>query len=86
MEYTPVFPKLFQEDVKDIKKDKVLHDRLWKKVAEILQNPEHYPLKKYELKGKRAAHVGSYVIIFEIMSDEVHFLKFKHHDYAYEEE
>lgn len=86
MEYKPVFPKLFQEDVKDIKKDKVLYERLWKKIAEILKNPEHYPFKRYNLKGQRAVHIGSYVVVFEIMGEEVHFLKFKHHDYAYAEE
>lgn len=84
MAYSPVFPKHFQEDVKDIKKDKVLYERLWKKIAEILQNPEHYPVKKYHLKGQRGAHVGSYVIIFEMKGNEVIFLKFKHHDYAYD--
>ena len=51
---------------------------------EILDNPEHYPVKKYELKGKRAAHIGSFVVIFEIKGNEVIFLKFKHHDYAYD--
>ncbi len=82
--HKPVFPKPFQNDVKDIKRDKVLYERLWKKIAEIMQNPEHYPFKKYELKGKRATHVGSYVIVFEIKGDEVIFWKFKHHDYAYD--
>lgn len=82
--YKPIFPKPAQNDIKNIKKDKALYDRLWKKINEILQNPEHYPVKKYDLKGKRAAHVGSYVIVFEIQGREVVFLRFKHHDYAYE--
>jgi len=55
-----------------------------KKMDEILANPEHYPAKKYELKGKRAAHIGSFVIVFEIKGDEVIFWKFKRHDFAYE--
>ena len=82
--YNPVFPKHFQGDVKDIKKDKVLYERLWKKIDEIMQNPEHYPFKKYNIKGKRAAHVGSFVIVFEIEGNNVIFLKFKHHDHAYD--
>ena len=82
--YKPVFPKSFQNDVKYIKRDKVLYERLWKKIAEITENPEHYPMKSYNLKGKRATHVGSYVIVFEIKGDEVIFLRFKHHDYAYD--
>ncbi|MEK6869585.1 MAG: type II toxin-antitoxin system RelE/ParE family toxin, partial [Nanoarchaeota archaeon] len=84
MAYKEILVKPFLNDVKDIKKDKVLLDRLHKKMDEILENPEHYPVKKYELKGKRGAHVGSFVIVFEIKGDEVIFWRFKHHDYAYE--
>ena len=62
----------------------MLQERLHKKMDEILQNPEHYPVKKYNLKGKRAAHVGSYVVVFEVKGDDVVFLRFKHHDYAYD--
>ncbi|MBI3026540.1 type II toxin-antitoxin system RelE/ParE family toxin [Candidatus Woesearchaeota archaeon] len=76
--------KPFLNDIKDIKKDKILLERLHKKIDEILDNPEHYPVKKYELKGKRAAHIGSFVVVFEIKGNEVIFLKFKHHDYAYD--
>ena len=84
MAYKEISTKPFLNDVKDIKKDKVLLERLHKKIDEILENPEHYPVKKYELKGKRSAHVGSFVIVFEIKGDEVIFWKFKHHDFAYE--
>ena len=82
--YVPVFPDSFYDDIKDIKKDKVLYERLWKKIAEIMEHPEHYPIKRYNVKGKRAAHVGSFVIVFEIKGDDVVFLKFKHHDFAYD--
>ena len=82
--YSPVFPKSFQDDVKDIKKDKVLYERLWKKIAEIMENPEHYSIKRYNLKGKRAAHIGSYVVVFEIKGNDVIFWRFKHHDFAYD--
>ena len=62
MTYREVSTKPFLNDVKDIKKDKVLLERLHKKIDEILENPERYSIKKYELKGKRAAHIGSFVI------------------------
>lgn len=83
MSYSQVFTKPFLQDVKAIKKDKNLLDRLDNKIEEIMKNPEHYPLKKYNLKGMRGAHVGSYVIIFETKRDEVIFHCFKHHDFAY---
>ncbi|MBI2541803.1 type II toxin-antitoxin system RelE/ParE family toxin [Candidatus Woesearchaeota archaeon] len=84
MDYQEILSKPFLNDIKDIKKDKILLERLHKKIDEILKNPEHYPVKKYELKGKRAAHIGSFVVVFEIKGNEVIFLKFKHHDYAYD--
>ena len=84
MAYKEISTKPFLNDVKDIKKDKILLERLHKKIDEILKNPEHYPVKKYELKGKRATHIGSFVVVFEIKGNEVIFLKFKHHDYAYD--
>lgn len=83
--FKPVFPPSFQQDIKSLKKkDKVLYERLWKKIAEIMQNPEHYPVKQYDLKGKRATHIGSFVVVFQIVGEDVVFLKFEHHDHAYE--
>ncbi len=84
MAYTERLTKPFLKDVKAMKKDKVLLERLSNKMDDILLNQEHYRVKKYELKGKRSAHVGPYVIVFEIIGNDVIFLKFKHHDYAYE--
>ncbi|MGB2841321.1 MAG: type II toxin-antitoxin system RelE/ParE family toxin [Halobacteriota archaeon] len=83
MRYKERYTKLFLKDVKVIKKDKVLLDRLNKKIDQILENPEHYPPKRYELKGKRSAHVGSYVILFEVVGEIVIFYRFRHHDHVY---
>ncbi|MBA7538297.1 hypothetical protein ES705_30572 [subsurface metagenome] len=83
MRYKERYTKLFLKDVKVIKKDKVLLDRLNKKIDQILENPEHYPPKRYELKGKRSAHVGSYVILFEVVGEIVIFYRYRHHDHVY---
>jgi mRNA-degrading endonuclease RelE of RelBE toxin-antitoxin system len=83
MKYREILTKPFLNDVKSIKSDNVLVRRLKLKMDEILGNPEHYPLKHYDLKGKRSAHVGSYVVLFEIIENKVVFLKFKHHDFVY---
>jgi 5'(3')-deoxyribonucleotidase len=56
--YTQVFTRPFLEDVKAIKKDKNLIERLNGKINEILRNPEHYkPLgvyfgRIYEVQGE----------------------------------
>lgn len=83
MRYKERYTKPFLKDVRVIKKDKILLDRLNKKIEKILENPEHYPPKRYELKGKRSAHVGSYVILFEVVEEIVIFHIFRHHDHVY---
>ena len=83
MFYNRVLTNSFLQDIKTVKKNALLLERLRKKLDEIVQHPEHYPMKKYDLKGKRGVHVGSYVILFEIVGNDVVFLGFKHHDYAY---
>ena len=83
MKYQEILTNSFLNDVKAIKKDRVLLDRLHKKMNEIVQNPGHYPLKKYSLKNKRSAHVGSFVVLFKIDNDKLIYLKFRHHDFVY---
>ena len=84
MRYKEAYTDEFLKRVKKLKKkDKKLLDRLNKKIDEILDNPEHYKSLKYRHKGKRRAHVGSFVIVFEIKGNTVIFHSFKHHDFAY---
>ena len=83
MRYKERYTKHFLKDVKVIKKDKILLDRLNKKIEKILENPEHYPPKRYELKGKKSTHVGSYVILFAVEGEVVIFHRFRHHDLVY---
>jgi addiction module RelE/StbE family toxin len=83
MGYKERYTESFLRDVKVIKKDSVLLDRLNKKIDQILENPEHYPPKLYNLKGKRGAHIGSYVVLFEVAGEIVIFHRFRHHDHVY---
>ena len=81
--YKENYTNYFLDDLKTIKKDKVLLDRLHKKINQIIENPGHYPLKRHNLRGKRSAHIGCYVVLFEIMGDAILFHRFKHHDHVY---
>ncbi len=84
--YQSEFTKEFLKILKKLKsKDKSLFKRLELKVEEILENPDHYKPLRNELKGLRRAHIGSFVITFQIRESTVIFISFKHHDYAYEE-
>ena len=73
----------FEKDTQFLKKDKLLSERVEKKVLEVLQNPEHYKPLRNVLKGKRRIHIGHYVMIYEVENDTVVFHKFLPHDKAY---
>ena len=52
MIFKRVYAKEFLRDVKKIQKDRSILERLYKKIDEILQNPEHYKPLRYDLKVK----------------------------------
>lgn len=82
--YTLIFSDEFKEQLRKLsKKDSLLKERVMKKVLEISENPEHHKPLKYCLKGKRRAHVGSFVILFEIKEENVEIITIVHHDFAY---
>ncbi|MFH1409186.1 MAG: type II toxin-antitoxin system RelE/ParE family toxin, partial [Nanoarchaeota archaeon] len=65
MEYYIRFTPFFEKQLKKLKKkDRVLFDRLGKKLKEIRNNPEHYKPLKNILKGNRRAHLDPFIIIF----------------------
>ena len=84
MEYSIRFTPFFEKQLGKIKKkDKILFERLAKKIREIRQNPEHYKPLKSILKGCRRAHLDPFVIIFETQQNQITFHYVKHHDNAY---
>ena len=76
-----------QKDIEKLcKKDAVLKEALWKKMDEIIKNPERYkPLKHGLANQKRANIMKSFVLKFEINEETktVKFIFFGHHDDAY---
>lgn len=75
----------FDKDLKNIRSDFKLRKRLQNKIKEITESPHHYKPLQNVLKGKRRVHIGSFVLIFEIIENEktIAFHRFKHHDEAY---
>mgnify|MGYP006273414619 CR=1 FL=1 len=77
--------KLDKTLTKVSKKDKGLLKSIKKKIDEICLNPKHYkPLRK-PMQNLRRVHIGSFVLVYEILEDEeiIRFLTFKHHDKVY---
>ena len=84
MEYQVKFTPFFEDQLKKLKrKDKPLFQRLIKKIKELKQHPEHYKPLRNVLKGTRRAHLGPFVIIFEIKENIITIHYVKHHDKAY---
>ncbi len=56
------------------------------RIAETAEdNPDHYKPLKAPLAGKRRVHIGSFVLLFEILNKEkvIRFLRLEHHDSVY---
>ena len=84
MDYRIRFTPFFEKQLKKIKKkDKVLFERLTRKLKEIKKNPEHYKPLRNALRGNRRAHLDPFVIIFDVKEDLITFHYAKHHDEAY---
>ena len=84
MGYRFKFTPFFEKQLKKLKKkDKVLFERLGKKLKELRENPEHYKPLRNVLKGSRAAHLDPFVLVFDLQSDLITLHYVKHHDKAY---
>ncbi len=54
--YTARFTSDFESDTKFLKKDKNMHERVEKKILEILENPEHYKPAKFLERKRKSPH------------------------------
>lgn len=70
-----------------LKKDKVLHQQVIKKIKEIVNSEdiEHYKNLRYKMKDSKRSHVGHFVLLFRYdkKEDLISFDDFDHHDTIY---
>lgn len=65
-------------------RNKELGRALEKKVAFILENPEHCKPLRNEFAGRRRVHIlRNYVLVYSLHGDTVLILDFDHHDNVY---
>ena len=84
MAYSIEFSAEFEKSMKKLKKkDKTAFEQIQKKLAEIVENPEHYKPLKNILAGFRRLHFGSFVLIYAIEGNIVRIISLDHHDKAY---
>lgn len=78
IEVVKIFKKLGKKDPTQLK-------AINKKIEHVLANPHQFKPLKYPLQNLRRVHVGSFVLVYEIIENLkiVRILKYKHHDEAY---
>ena len=78
--------EVFKAFKKLAKKDKKQLEAMNKKIDQILTEPFQFKPLKYPLDGLRRVHIGSFVLIYEVLENPktVRVLKYKHHDEAYQ--
>lgn len=78
--------EVFRTFKKLAKKDRIHLEAINKKIEQILNDPLQFKPLKHPLDGLRRVHVGSFVLIFELLENQktVRVLKYKHHDQAYQ--
>ena len=69
------------------KKDRQLYEQVLKKVEEVINSfdVEHYKNLRYDMKDRKRAHIGHFVLVFKFIKQEnkIIFVDFDHHDNIY---
>ena len=69
------------------KKDRQLYEQVLKKVEEVINSfdAEHYKNLRYDMKDRKRAHIGHFVLVFKFIKQEnkIIFVDFDHHDNIY---
>ena len=82
--YEAVFSDEFKRQLIKLKKrDRIMYERVEKKIRDILIEPGHLKHLKGELKGEQRVHFGSFVLRFKLEENKIFFITLKHHDSAY---
>ena len=82
--YEAVFSDEFKKQLSKIKsKDRILYERLEKKIRSILTEPTHLKHLRNILKGQQRVQLGSFVLKFEARENKIYFITITHHDHAY---
>jgi addiction module RelE/StbE family toxin len=87
MSYRVVIHPDLESDCKKIrKKDPKQYRQLKKKIRFLVENPESGKPMRPPLKGQWRVHIGHFILFYEIdpKANAIIFLRFVHHDEAYQ--
>ena len=82
-----IVPSLQKKFNKLSKKDRNLYEQVLKKIEEVINTEEieHYKNLRYDMKDKKRAHIGHFVLVFRFikLENKIIFDDFDHHDNVY---
>ncbi len=82
-----IVPSLKKKLNKLSKKDRTIYEQVLKKIEEVIsyEDIEHYKNLRYDMKDKKRAHIGHFVLVFRFIKIEnkIIFDDFDHHDNIY---
>ena len=82
-----IVPSLQKKFNKLSKKDRNLYEQVLKKIEEVINSKEieHCKNLRYDMKDKKRAHIGHFVLVFRFIKIEnkIIFDDFDHHDNIY---
>ena len=78
----PNFDKILENIAR---KNRTLYKRIFRKMRQIVRNPQHYKNLRKPLQYLKAVHIGSFVLCFSVDENTkiVCFEKYEHHDKIY---
>ena len=82
-----IVPSLKKKLNKLSKKDRTIYEQVLKKIEEVINTKdiEHYKNLRYDMKDKKRAHIGHFVLVFRFikLENKIIFDDFDHHDNVY---
>ncbi|MCK5283247.1 MAG: addiction module toxin RelE [Nanoarchaeota archaeon] len=80
-------PELEKKLIKISKKDKLIYERILKKIGEVVNSGdvEHYKNLRHDMKESKRVHIGHFVLVFsyDVSREFVSFEDFDHHEVIY---
>lgn len=83
-DYVFIFSNDFKKSMGKLKsKDRVMFNRISKKLEELIKNPETYKPLRNVLAGYRRIQFGSFVLVYKIEGNNILIIGLDHHDKSY---
>lgn len=84
-QYVTILSQQFQKEMEKLShKNPEQYEHVLKKIREIRMNPQHYKPLSGDLHGAKRAHVGNFVVIYELKDKTIILHDYGHHDHVYD--